>query len=752
MVTMQQAMKLRPNDGYAGGNSGLATAWYKVEFDAEFDFAQWFIVSKITFGTPGTYKVAMAVTDQILVDTPTNAFVPMKNGVAYNDNSANGWQNATFGGASTKTIGLAPGDNSAVSMPTDLMPLKSLPRADGKPGGILLIKVVQLTAGAAYTTDGSSDEGWNNTRGISLFREWFCRRGANVDGIAAMTVPGSVTSASSGYSIAGYPVVTSTTSAKPIELVLFTGDSRRSAAFSGFNTPNRRAAMSLSTGAHPISVVNLAGSGHGQSQYLQVAKDAIDAGLRPTIIFLPGFSQNNFTSATAFINANNNFMAAVRAVPGMTNVKWIIDTDYYVTGYAGTQESDRRQCIAHAKSLANGTTVFVFDSDAIVTDYTTPSAPKFKSAYYSGSSFKGGDGTHAGPVCLDAMTNGDGTNTGLLSVYQTALTAAPVTDTTGPVMNGDIAVTNRTSSGFTLACDAATDDVGVAGYEYSIDGGTNYILIPNAARTIAVTGRPAATAHAARMRAFDVAGNRSAKPLAATATTLAIQPPANSVIALEVAESRRVTFPGGTRVIAFGSIPAERVANAPYFEAGRWLCEKHPLDQRFYVANLAIDLAERKTTAVTVEAVLAGVEQLIAPVVQGTLAVVKLGGFNTAQDATNFCTFRVTCANGERFDRTVSFVLPTGSWALEKDADDQSYFVADVSIDLRDSNTTASAVKALPVGVVELEPATIQGALLLVKLGGMDTAPLGTNYCDFRVDCANGERFYRTIKFNRIDN
>ena len=751
MAVMQQAMKLRSNENYAGGNSGLATAWYKVEFDGPFDAAQWVVSSKVASGTPGTYKVAMAVTDQILVDTPTNAFVPMRAGVPYNDNSANGWQNATFGGAATKTIGLAPSasNNSAISMASDLMPLQSVARADGKPGGILLIKVVQLTAGAAYSTDLSSDEGWNNMARQGLFREFFCRRGAGVDGIAALTVPGSVTPASSGFSIMGYPVVTSTTSNNPTDLVMFTGDSRKSAAYAGFNAPNRSAAMSLSAGNHPVSAVNLAGSGHGQAQYLQVAMDALNAGLKPTVIFIPGFSQNNFIGFTAFKNANDNFMATVRALPGMSAVKFIIDTDYFVPGYAGTaNETDRQQCIAYAKSLHNGTTVFCFDSDVIMTDYTTtPGTPVLKSAY-----MVGGDSIHAGAAGLSAMTYGDGTNPGLQSVYRTAFGLdTPAADTTAPVMTGAITVSAITASGATLSCPAATDAVGVVGYEYSIDGGASYTTISNAGRSVTVSGRPAGTAHAVRMRAFDVAGNR-ATPLSASFTTLAEQPAQSAVVASTVAESRRVAFPGGTRVVAFGSVPSARVPNAPWLEAGRWWSEKHPLDERYWVANLTIDLDERKTTAVSVEAIVAGVTVLQQPVIQGKLIPVKLGGFNAATGAVNFCTFRVTCANGERFDRTIWFKQQVGSWSLEKDADDESYFVADIGNDLADSNTTASAVLAQPVGVSVLVAAVIQGPLILVKLGGMDTLPAGVNYCDLRVDCANSERFYRTIQFNRVDN
>jgi hypothetical protein len=232
-----------------------------------------------------------------------------------------------------------------------------------------------------------------------------------------------------------------------------------------------------------------------------------------------------------------------------------------------------------------------------------------------------------------------------------------------------------------------------------------------------------------------------------------VTPPAqSSVAASTVAESRRVAFPGGTRVVAFGSVPGARMPNAPYLEAGKWWSEKHPLDERYWVADITIDLGERGTTAVKVEAIVAGVTVLQDPVIQGKLIPVKLSGFNAATSAVNFCTFRITCANGERFDRTIWFKQPAGAWWINKDADDQSYYVADIGNDLIDSGTTATAVKAFPVGVDELVPAVLQGSLILVKLGGMDTLPAGVNYCDFRIDCANGERFYRSIQFNRVDN
>jgi hypothetical protein len=846
MAITQQASKLRPNEAYNGGSSGVRTAYIKVEFAGAFNQVQHLVGSSIKTGTPGTYKVQFAVTDSIAVDTTANAYLPVRAGVTYNDKSANGWKDATFGGAASKQIGLAT-NNSIIHMSTDVMNLSSIPRADGKPGGILLIKVTQIDPAGTFSVANGASNLWDAARGKPWFTEWYSKS-VNSDAIADLTKLPSGAPYNEDYCFPGFPIVTNTASSLPTDLLMFTGDSRKSAAYmtNSFANQSRMAAMSLNTPGHPISTVNAAGSGKSQTEYLAIAMDMLNAGVRPTVLALPGYSQNGFSTAENFITANANFMAAVRAIPGLENIKFVLDTDYVMGSYGGSTPNGAGYTAAeHARSLANGTTVFVFDSDPIITDYTTtPGQPKIKAPY-----LVGGDSIHTGPSGQAAMAYGAGPNASLTSVYATAFgitnvvvvpgaptigtatagngsasvggtapaatnggaitgyratsspggitatsatlpvnvtgltagtgytftlaalnsagygpesfasnsvtpTAAetPTPDTTGPVMVGDITVSAITTSGATLSCQAATDAVGVAGYEYSINGGANYTVIPNAARSVVVSGRPAGTLHEVRMRAFDAAGNRAQQPLAKSFTTLAEQPAQNAVVASTVAESRRVAFPGGTRVVAFGSVPGARTPNAPYLEAGKWWSEKHPLDERYWVANITVDLAERGTTAKTVEAIVAGVTVLQDPVIQGKLIPVKLGGFNAATGAVNFCTFRVTCANGERFDRTIWFKQQVGSWSLEKDADDESYFVADISNDLADSNTSATQVKALPVGVVELVPAVIQGPLILVKLGGMDTLPAGVNYCDLRIDCANSERFYRTIKFNRVDN
>jgi hypothetical protein len=94
----------------------------------------------------------------------------------------------------------------------------------------------------------------------------------------------------------------------------------------------------------------------------------------------------------------------------------------------------------------------------------------------------------------------------------------------------------------------------------------------------------------------------------------------------------------------------------PEFKNGKWMVPKDPDDERFYKFGFAKDLADSQTTGLTAEAIFAGVTVVNPPVVQGTDVVVKLGGLDMVNNAQNFCTIRLTCANTEKIDRTMWFV------------------------------------------------------------------------------------------------
>lgn len=95
----------------------------------------------------------------------------------------------------------------------------------------------------------------------------------------------------------------------------------------------------------------------------------------------------------------------------------------------------------------------------------------------------------------------------------------PPADTTAPVLSGAISTSNISASGATLSWPAATDNVAVTGYEYSINGGSSYID-NTSSRTVVVTGLTASTAYQTRVRAYDAAGNRSI-PITGTFSTTA---------------------------------------------------------------------------------------------------------------------------------------------------------------------------------------------------------------------------------------
>lgn len=108
---------------------------------------------------------------------------------------------------------------------------------------------------------------------------------------------------------------------------------------------------------------------------------------------------------------------------------------------------------------------------------------------------------------------------GPASAESNSITPQAAADTTLPTMNGSLAVSAPTADGFTLTWPAASDNVGVAGYELD-DGSGSYSSVGNVLTKV-VAGKTASTAYSIKVRAFDAAGNRAVTPLAATATTAA---------------------------------------------------------------------------------------------------------------------------------------------------------------------------------------------------------------------------------------
>ena len=100
-----------------------------------------------------------------------------------------------------------------------------------------------------------------------------------------------------------------------------------------------------------------------------------------------------------------------------------------------------------------------------------------------------------------------------------AFTTTAAGDTTAPVLTGSITSSAITSTSYTLTWPAATDNVAVTGYEYSVNGGSTYTAT-GTALTVNVIGRTAGATDSVAVRAFDAAGNRSLA-LSATLTLAA---------------------------------------------------------------------------------------------------------------------------------------------------------------------------------------------------------------------------------------
>ena len=99
-------------------------------------------------------------------------------------------------------------------------------------------------------------------------------------------------------------------------------------------------------------------------------------------------------------------------------------------------------------------------------------------------------------------------------------------------------------------------------------------------------------------------------------------------------------------------------ATAPYQGPKGWTLDVDPDDINFVVWDVTKDLSDRATTASSVTMVSSGLTASQGPTIQGTsiIALLSVNSGITNTQAPS-ATMRITCANGERFDRTVYFNL-----------------------------------------------------------------------------------------------
>jgi chitodextrinase len=108
-------------------------------------------------------------------------------------------------------------------------------------------------------------------------------------------------------------------------------------------------------------------------------------------------------------------------------------------------------------------------------------------------------------------------NASALSALASATTQAPAPDTTAPSTPAGLTATAASSSQINLSWSAATDNIGVTGYNV-FRGGTQIATL-GAVTTYQNTGLTASTSYSYTVQALDAAGNASALSTLASATT-----------------------------------------------------------------------------------------------------------------------------------------------------------------------------------------------------------------------------------------
>ena len=141
---------------------------------------------------------------------------------------------------------------------------------------------------------------------------------------------------------------------------------------------------------------------------------------------------------------------------------------------------------------------------------------KTAASYVTPATTVSGGTANSGDQYRCVATNSEGSATSSTA----SLTVVSGADITPPTLTGTIAITDVEIGGWVGTWAAATDDVGVTGYDISTDGGATWPTVNWPAPTFNFTGYAAGTTYHVRVRARDAAGNLSSV-ISASVTTLA---------------------------------------------------------------------------------------------------------------------------------------------------------------------------------------------------------------------------------------
>lgn len=239
------------------------------------------------------------------------------------------------------------------------------------------------------------------------------------------------------------------------------------------------------------------------------------------------------------LTASTSYYAHMMHKDSAGNKSTVISSTQFTTSGGGGDTTAPTLSAATITSITSTTAVLGATTDeangtlyvVVSTSNTAPSAAQI----IAGQIHTGSAATFAGNLAISSTGAKTITATGLASVANyyahfthrdaasnssAVLSSGQFTTTDGiaPTLSGSITASAITQTAYTLTWPAASDNVGVTSYEYSLNAGTSYTTV-GTALTTNITGRTAGTTDPVRVRAKDAAGNAST-PLALDVTLL----------------------------------------------------------------------------------------------------------------------------------------------------------------------------------------------------------------------------------------
>jgi chitodextrinase len=201
----------------------------------------------------------------------------------------------------------------------------------------------------------------------------------------------------------------------------------------------------------------------------------------------------------------------------------------------------------------------------------------------------------------------------------------PAVDATIPVMSGSLTSASITTTGFTLNWSAASDNVAVTGYQFSLNNGSSW-TDAGLVLTRVVTGLTSSTAYNCQVRAYDAAGN-FATPISATVTTATVDS-TNPVLTGTLVSSSitssgyTLTWPAASDNVAVTGYEVSTDSSSTWVDKGNVLTTNitgAAAATLYHTAVRAYDASGNRSSALLLDVTTGGSADTTAPVLTGSI-------------------------------------------------------------------------------------------------------------------------------------